>query len=340
MPTRYLNLGMEIIKSNITRLSHPYKVTHAVTYRCNSRCLNCGIWEKEPRKELSLDEIKKFYKTNSYLKWVDVTGGEIFLRDDIQEILKAIIDSCPDLVNLHYPTNGLLTDRILDVTGEIAPEVDGKLIVTVSMDGPPMIHDKIRGVDGNWGKAVETYRGLNQIPGVEAYLGMTLSRENTGLVGETIKSVKQEIPSVSARNFHLNIAHASTHYYNNPESETPKKAAEDVKRFLKERGIPLNPVSYLEKKYLSKIESYLDSGQTPIPCMAANTSCFIDPQGGIYPCSIWDNKIGSLTEIEYDLKNLWNKKQAVEAAEKAYHKKCPNCWTPCEAYQSILGNLP
>ncbi|MFH0861372.1 MAG: radical SAM protein [Candidatus Altiarchaeota archaeon] len=335
------NLAANILKSNVGRLGFPYKLTFAVTGKCNSRCLSCGIWRKKPDGELTSEEIKTFFRKSSGFNWVDVTGGEIFLRNDIADILKSIIDNCKRLYNLHFPTNGLLTDRVVACAREIVKKKPPKLIVTVSLDGPPKVHDRLRGVPGGWEKAVETFRQLKTVKGVEVYFGMTLSNENAGLFQETLGSVRGELPGVTSEDFHMNIAHTSAHYYSNeiPAGGLRKdEIVNEVERFRKLKGINLNPVFYLENRYLKSVKDYLKEGVTPLPCKAASVSCFISPDGTVYPCSIWDKPLGNLKEVDYEFRRIWNAPDFRQAAADAHSKRCPNCWTPCEAYQTLLGN--
>lgn len=334
-------MGWNVFRSNFGRLPRPYKLTFAVTYNCNSRCVTCGIWKTKPVNELSTGEIQSFFERNPYFNWVDLTGGEIFLRGDIEEVFDIVIKYSPRLYTLHFPTNGLLPDKIEGVARYVAPKVARKFIATVSLDGPPAIHDEIRGVPGGWGKALETFKRLSGIPGVEVYFGMTLAKDNIGRVDDTIDSVRKEIPSITPRDFHLNIAHTSTNYYQNTgEVEYPKDAAaRDVEEFRRKKGFKLNPVFYLEQKYMSLVPEYLSSEKTPLPCKAASVSCFIDPQGTVYPCTMWDKPLGNLRDVDYDLHRLWNTSEFRQTARDALKKKCPNCWTPCEAYQTILGNI-
>jgi len=76
-----------------------------------------------------------------------------------------------------------------------------------------------------------------------------------------------------------------------------------------------------------------------LPCKALSVSCFIDPYGTIYPCTIFNKKLGNLRQANYNLKKIWNSKKSAEVRKLIKENKCPGCWTPCEAYQTILGNL-
>ena len=43
-------------------------------------------------------------------------------------------------------------------------------------------------------------------------------------------------------------------------------------------------------------------------------------------------------ESNYDLKAILKSDKAREVAEEIRQKKCPHCWTPCEAHQMIMSN--
>lgn len=106
-----LELIRQIGYANFATPKWPFKITFALTYKCNLRCLYCKIWERPSRKELELENIKKFLLSINYLRWVHLTGGEIFLRNDIEEILNFLIEKS-NLSILTFPTNGILTKKI------------------------------------------------------------------------------------------------------------------------------------------------------------------------------------------------------------------------------------
>ena len=66
----------------------------------------------------------------------------------------------------------------------------------------------------------------------------------------------------------------------------------------------------------------------------------MDPTGNVHPCSMWDRPLGNIRDHDYDLGKIWNAPASLEAVREIREKRCPHCWTPCEAYQSLLGNLP
>ncbi|HDI02547.1 MAG TPA: radical SAM protein, partial [Candidatus Aenigmarchaeota archaeon] len=178
---RLAKLGSKILLSNFSTLTEPYKLTFAITYKCNSRCVTCGIWKKKERNELTTEEIKRIFEHISPA-WVNLTGGEPFLRTDLREI--ASFAGKAYMLNL--TTNGILVDRILKVSEKISKLGFPKFVVVVSLDGPEKIHDKIRGVKGNWKKAVETFLGLKELErkrrNFKTFFGYTISKYNVGLI--------------------------------------------------------------------------------------------------------------------------------------------------------------
>src|SRR5271154_1984922 len=105
--TKLMGIGLTALKSNLTTLSRPYKITFSMTYGCQSRCLTCDIWKMKPTGELDLREVQAFAKKNDYFKWIELTGGEPFLRSDIVDIVKTFKENSKDLYVLTMPTNSL-----------------------------------------------------------------------------------------------------------------------------------------------------------------------------------------------------------------------------------------
>jgi MoaA/NifB/PqqE/SkfB family radical SAM enzyme len=326
------------------RLDFPYKLTFCLTYWCNYKCVTCNIWKMKPRDELKLDEVRRLFQRSNRFIWIDVTGGEVSLRKDFTDICEAIIDNCPNLLLLHYPTNGYLTDKIVDYTREISRMGPEKLIITVSTDGDESVNDEIRGIEGGWRRQIETFRRLREIPRVDVVLGMTLSARNVDHFPAAFAAAKREIPNLNYRDFHVNIVHESGHYLGNKDLALRKNVSADAlaratEAYGKLRGFGWSPVNYLERAYLKRVRGYLESGKTPMRCHALRSSCFIDSWGHVYPCTIYDRKMGSLRDVDFDLSRIWNAEETVRVQKEIWDYKCPQCWTPCEAYQTILGNL-
>ncbi len=340
---RHGHLSLRVLRANFGRGAYPLKLNLAVTYWCQYRCQTCNIWQKRPQDELTTDELLEFVRRNRRFSWVDVTGGEIFLRQDVGELLDAMMLDWKRLVLLHFPTNGYLTGKIVPVAEKLARRRAAQLVVTVSLDGDEALNDEIRGVEGGYRHQMETFRALRRIPGVRTVLGMTLSAANVGRFEKTFRACQRDCPDLGIEDFHLNVMQLSEHYYDNEglADVTPGREATtaEIARYRQMRGRPRGPASWLEDSYLRGVESFLQDGRTPMRCHALRSSCFIDPWGTLYPCITYSRPLGSLRETGMELEPLWNATETRQVQGEIWDDRCPRCWTACEAYPSILGNL-
>jgi radical SAM protein with 4Fe4S-binding SPASM domain len=205
-----------------------------------------------------------------------------------------------------------------------------------------VLNDEIRGVRGSWQRQIETFRRLRGIPEIGVALSMTISPFNLHQFPRAFAAAKEAIPSLTYQDFHLNIMHISPRYGNEDQSLSESDLEgmrTDVENFRKLQGIPIEPGALLEWGYQRLAGQYLATRRTPIRCHALRASCFIGPDGTVYPCSTWDRPLGNLREHDYNLERIWNSDEARRVQREIWEGQCPHCWTPCEAYQSLLGNL-
>jgi MoaA/NifB/PqqE/SkfB family radical SAM enzyme len=335
-----LKLAGRVLASSKCRLRFPYKLNFALTCKCNCRCRNCFIWEKE-EQELSTAEIRKFFEKSNRFSWVDVTGGEIFLRKDLDEVFDIIIENCRDLAYLHFPTNGTMPEKVFNTASRIIKKTGARLVITVSLDGPRALHDELRGLPGTFDKALETFRLLKTLPEVSVFFGMTLSERNLGLFEETLKAVREVLPEVSSRDFHFNIPHRSDHYYGNAGSAQPDMdgIAGEFSRLHRLRPLGLSPLSVFERRYAEGVGYYCRTGKSPVPCAALSASAFLNQSGVLYPCTIMSEPLGNIRDYGYDLETLWNLPSSRHLFERIQRGECPGCWTSCEAFPAIGRRL-
>jgi Fe-coproporphyrin III synthase len=343
---RIARLTARILASNLRELSLPYRMTYAVTSRCQARCTMCNIWQKPVQDELTLAEIDQLFAQADHFSWINLSGGELFLRPDISEIFLTIIRRSRGLYLLNFPTNGVRTGDIVAAVDTILQRTAlPRLIVSVSLDGPPVLHDAVRSIPGCWEHAVQTFKRLRDRRSrrFSVYFGHTLQSANLGAFDETLDSCRSAIGPVTADDFHFNLAHTSAHYYDNEHTDAlpdPERAAAEIER-LRRKQSPgfLDPVAFIERRYQRRIGDYLSCGRGPYVCQAAAASCFIDPTGIVYPCSVFDAPLGALRDHGMDLRRLWRAAGRKRTRELIINNDCPGCWTPCEAYQTLLANL-
>lgn len=317
----------------------PYKITFILTYKCNLRCKICKIWERPRGEELNIAEIEKIFKGLNNLCWLDLTGGEITLRKDLVEVIKAIIKSSRRLSFLHVSSNGSSPGAVFLLAKEIL-KLNVTPIINISVDGPMDINDELRGVEGSYLKSLETFKLLKGLGKGHYYLSCTISNHNFDHLDRFLSGLKDDMPCFSFSDIHFNVFHTSSNYYKNDGIKGLSGLRFDgMKKYLKlcENGNLIK--RFLENEYIKGLSGYLDGNKHPVICQALKSSCFINPYGVVYPCGFYDRPIGDLRNCGYDMGNIWNKPDVLNARGDIENMHCPGCWTPCEAFPSILGSL-
>ena len=343
MPSALFRLAGDIVRANLGASTLPYKVTLVATYHCNFRCEMCNIWQKKSVDEMTPAEVGAFFAASPQFSWVHLTGGELFMRRDLDALVEAIVEHDRGLYLLNFPTTGWFGDRTVALVERVLRRRVGRLMVTISIDGPPALHDAMRGLDGSWDRAVDTLRRLRAIRrrNFQVVAGMTLVPRNASAVDDTVASVRRVVPGFDRPDLHLNIGHESAHYFATAGALAAANgrvvAAIDAHR-AHTRG-RAHPVRFLEDRYQALVADYYRGGRSPLPCTALSSSCFIDPYWHVYPCSIWNRPIGNLRDAQFDLARIWQDADTAAARTNVRAGQCPHCWTPCEAYPTILGNL-
>src|SRR5581483_7169959 len=96
-----------------TQRDFPQWLIFFVTARCNARCSMCSYWEEieqaTQEHELTLDEIRRVARSLPKITYLSLSGGEPYLREDLVEIVQAIVDTA-DPVFVSIPTNGAFPD--------------------------------------------------------------------------------------------------------------------------------------------------------------------------------------------------------------------------------------
>jgi radical SAM protein with 4Fe4S-binding SPASM domain len=320
------------------RLDSPNRLVLDVTRRCNLRCSMCRTWEDPRRDELSVPEIAELVRQLPRLTWLDVTGGEPFLRRDARELLLAIADTGKRLIVLHFPTNGWFTARVVETCRElVARRPDLQLIVTVSIDGPPEVHDRIRGRAGAFERALATFTALRAMPGVDVYVGTTLTPESEPSLAELGALLHERFPDFAAREWHWNRLQISEHFFNNADLAGAEPRGRDlVKQHLARRGPPRSFVDAMELAFLINLEFYARGEPSGIDCESLRSTAFVSPEGELYPCHVWDRPLGNLRE--HSFAELWHRATTLEARGEVERLACGGCFTPCEAYPALAGN--
>lgn len=347
LSSKLISLACTAFKSNFGNLKRPYKLNFSITYWCQSRCLTCNIWKIKPKGELTLSEIQEFARKNTYFKWIELTGGEPFLRSDVVEIAKAFKENSKSLYMLTMPTNSLCNHEMLEkrLKGILDLKIP-KVVITLSLDGYRELEDKIRGVTGNFDRVIKMAKILQalkkQYKNLDFVFGYTISKFNQGELEHTYNAVKEEIPTITPNDFHVNISQLSSNYYANNDKDISADnytVITDIQNLIDKRNRRFDPIQLVEGVFLKNLIYYVKTGNPPMRSRSLDASLFLDSFGNVYPSVMWDIKISNIRDINYDLSKIWNGDLAKKLRKDIIEGKEPKHWTACEAYQSIVGNI-
>jgi MoaA/NifB/PqqE/SkfB family radical SAM enzyme len=144
-----------------------------VTMRCNAKCDHCFCWEdlNIGIKEMTLEQIEKIAESVPPFRHLLLTGGEPTLRKDLVEVIGAFA-SRGKIQTAFINSNGLKPSLIEEIATAVKtrhPHLG--LEFQISIDGLEATHDRVRGVPGNFQKAMETLRTVLALRGKFQHLG-------------------------------------------------------------------------------------------------------------------------------------------------------------------------
>lgn len=336
---RRLPIPWHLVRS-ATQQGVPFKATLAVTTRCPHRCAHCGIFRRnEP--ELSAVELADTLAGLDSLFWVDVTGGEVLEREDHIELLSRLHERLPGLALFHFPTSG---DRPAEAEAlaRHAAALGLTVVVSVSIDGPEEVHDRLRGKPGAFQAAVETLRRLRSIRGIHSYAGTTLVPWNISSAPASVfDALQKACPGLEPSDWHVNVMQRSDHYFDNRCMALPSReqVRDALRRVIRFRGVPSTPFALLELAYQGVALALASTPRlSPPACSALRSSFFLSPSGMTYPCHIWGETVGQAAPDnpvrELARSGRWRWIRSLVA-----NGLCPRCWTPCEAYPTLINRF-
>jgi MoaA/NifB/PqqE/SkfB family radical SAM enzyme len=173
--------------------SLPAGLVYEATMRCNLHCEFCYVGtllniEGEWREEMPLETLQRAFPDQSGLQ-VSLTGGEIFMRKDILEVMDVFRGK--GYVCGYLTTNGtIINDERAAALADLAAAGFLKHI-SVSIDGPNELHDRARGVKGTFERTSAGLRRLQAAANARhAPLRVSV---NTTVAHETLDSLHEMV---------------------------------------------------------------------------------------------------------------------------------------------------
>ena len=317
---------MDRLISRTVEKHRPLSVHFDLTYRCNERCVHCYL-DHDDHGELTTAECLKVLHdlARSGALFLTFSGGEIFLRPDLYEILAAAR-------GLHFDIS-LKTNALL-VTPERAARLRefGVRRVQISVYSDiPAVHDAITKVPGS------LLRTLAAIPillehGLQVKLACPLMQENLmAYRGVMALAEKLGIPYI----LDLTItpmmdgsggplAHRASVSSLLPVLQDPLLHACKPQPDAHTAGaVNASPLAFG-----SAVSSGIESlAYQDLPCSAGHNSCYISPYGDVFPCVQLPQAAGNLRREKFD--EIWYHAPQLERLRAIRESQLPIC-SRCE----------
>lgn len=320
------------------------------TWRCNSQCTTCSIWQMdEPAgSELQVAAYDLLSKSK-YLRnveYITLSGGEPTLRDDLSQIVSVLHKNIPSAA-FAITTNGLNPERIEQTFRAILKENPGVCfsLVGLSLNGPSEIHDKTRGVKGSFDKVIETYDRINKL--VPCQFSFTFCKENADYFDWVQEFAKKKGTSAyicwTVMNERFKIQDEDLVFWKTGMDNVLRKYVESKFKTSREPKTILNNLLSLPDGLAFACLYDNIVNEEDMPCYAGSQIVHIDPAGNVFPCNFklsTDRILGNLTEKSFD--EIWegtprNILREINCAECMY----PNgLCGDSDIYPSLSNNPP
>lgn len=333
----------------------PNYIFWELTYKCNEKCVMCPIHGNYGTKSLNEPELSTYNIVNSLkdikdcyinkglsLPRIKLTGGEIFLKKDLFEILDKIsnLGFQFGLMSNFTLTNENVMNKLLHYTPKF---------VNVSLDGSELVHDLIRNTKDAYKKTFNNFKNyvkksreagqnisfeincvisdyninhLEDLIAISKNIGVPLTYQHLSfLTPELLEEQLNMDEAVFTKKYH----HLTT--LKGINSESIKLLANKIiilKDLASKNNVDLNfkPNITSEKEIID----YYTFNHLLSVCDFVTSGIRISPSGGVSPC------------MDYEIDNIMNNsfetiifsETMKKFKEKLLNESLPICYTCCK----------
>ncbi|MBI4707255.1 MAG: radical SAM protein [Candidatus Omnitrophica bacterium] len=280
-----------------------------VTYRCNAKCHMCNTWKYPSKRE---DEIGvSVYEKLPFMDTINVTGGEAFLREDLDDIITVLKKKTNRLV---ISSNGFFTSRILNLFDK-----HKDIGIRISIEGLPKANDELRGIKDGFDRGIRSLVELHHKGIKDIGFGITVSDRNAKDLIELYYLSEM---------MGLEFATAAVHnafYFHKVDNrfEHPDIAIEEFKKLINELLKSKKIKNWFRAYFNYGLINYIQGRPRFLPCQMGHDSFFVDPYGEIFACNVMEKSFGNLKEKTFE--EIWNGK-AAETIRQEVLTCQKNCW--------------
>jgi radical SAM protein with 4Fe4S-binding SPASM domain len=317
----------EALREQATLNKIPLVVHFDLTYRCPLRCIHCYLTGGKKYLECTTNKIKDTLAQLAAAGslYLSLSGGEIFLRDDLSEIVEYAR-------KLHFAVR-LLTSGVL-IDKERAKEIAGwhpEMVALSIYDLDASIHDAITRKRGSLVRTLDAIRALKESNVPLKISSVLMDRNIEGY--QRLHNFAKELGAQFQMDYRI----------------TPRinGSQEPLKFHIGDREVMrvLSDPIFSREYEPDPAQDYFGIFNL-IPCGAGHMSCYISPYGIVTPCVQVPIECGNLREKTF--LEIWNNSPPLEvfrAIRFSDMAKCADCklfayCRPCPGLNLVeTGNI-
>jgi len=353
-------INYRFARKNFVKNAAPMTLTFSVTGMCQSDCKTCYIgreFRKNPRKikqlALKLDEIKRFFERLGRIFFLNISGGEPYLRNDLPEIVELGMKYLRPKI-IHIPTNAFLPRKIESVTRDILRvmqkyDSDVPLTIKPSVDGIGEKHDEIRGLKGNFVRLEETVKRLKTVENDHSNFHLELGTVVSNFNINDLDEIEDWVHKQGVQSYRNEIAEQREEFFNIGEDITPsdeiyERLMVNFKRWVEENLRTKRSLAKVTESmrlvYYDLVVDILRKKRQVIPCYAGISNIHLNYDGEVWPCCVlgYAHSMGNIRQFDFDYEALYNSKQAQVVREYIKNRKC-YCPLANQAYSNMLMSV-
>ncbi len=324
----------------------PTNLIYFVTNKCDLYCQHCFYRKSlgSAAGDLTLNEVKNISASLKGLNNLLLSGGEPFLRKDIDEIVETFYKN-NSLKFCLIPTNGSSPETIIKKTKNILDNCPNmNLTVLISLDGLETTHNRIReGADGPgmaFQKAIRTLSSLRELrteyPKLVLVVNSVVHKINVSEILELARFIKNNFGITLGLSMYRDTGIVQGLQLSLAEWVNIRESLREENRKNENAGLLLSYFYALRDEYADYLnENFLLGKASPLNCVAGRSIAVLDHNGDVKVCENY-KAFATLGDYGFNFKQLWSSPQRKNELGKI--KKC-FCIHPCFVSTSLTYSL-
>jgi len=273
---------LQEVGNRALQLSVPLSVQLDLTYRCNEQCVHCYL-DHHDHGEMTTAEIKYLLQemAEAGVFILTLSGGEIFLRKDLCEILECA-RSLTFVIKLK--TNAVM---IREAQAARLRDLDVDSVQVSIYSHRPEVHDAITKLPGSLRRSINAIRSMKS-QGLKVIIANVLMTENAHDY-QGVRALADEL------GVECTLDPTVTPMMDGDRAILALNAGESTLRSV-----------FRDKDVVGNVDAFCALPTAPdedsmdsLPCSAGHTGCYVSPYGEFYPCVQFPLSCGNVRQQRF-----------------------------------------